>query len=300
MELRSLLQLAYVGATTILLKRKRPLVGSIILTDKCNLACKHCAVSNITSIIYPYAQIRAEMQGLYTEGVRILFFYGGEPFLWRNQGRTLRDLVIEAKQIGFLLVNVVTNGTLQVDLPEADLVMVSLDGGKEKHNAIRGETYDRILANIEQASKENVCLYMAINQINKGDIKAVCETAVRTKNVKAVSFNFHTPYPGTEQLKLSRADKQVCADKIAQLIDAGYPILNLKSALPYIVDNTFSTPCYQCVVVENGGKCVCGRCIGIEGLCAECGFFFAAEFSLLFKGNLKVTWDLLRTYLKYI
>lgn len=300
MELRSLLQLAYVGATTILLKRKRPLVGSIILTDKCNLACKHCAVSNITSIIYPYAQIRAEMQGLYTEGVRILFFYGGEPFLWRNQGRTLRDLVIEAKQIGFLLVNVVTNGTLQVDLPEADLVMVSLDGGKEKHNAIRGETYDRILANIEQASKENVCLYMAVNQINKGDIKAVCETAVRTKNVKAVSFNFHTPYPGTEQLKLSRADKQVCADKIAQLIDAGYPILNLKSALPYIVDNTFPTPCYQCVVVENGGEWVCGRCIGIEGLCAECDFFFAAEFSLLFKGNLKVTWDLLRTYLKYI
>jgi MoaA/NifB/PqqE/SkfB family radical SAM enzyme len=23
-------------------------LGSIILTDKCNLACKHCAVSNIT------------------------------------------------------------------------------------------------------------------------------------------------------------------------------------------------------------------------------------------------------------
>ena len=52
------------------------------------------------------------MQWLYAEGVRILFFYGGEPFLWRNQGHTLRDLVIEAKQIGFLLVNVVTNGTI--------------------------------------------------------------------------------------------------------------------------------------------------------------------------------------------
>ena len=300
MELRSLLQLAYFGATTILFKRKRPLVGSIILTDKCNLACKHCAVSNITSIIYPYPQIRAEMQWLYAEGVRILFFYGGEPFLWRNQGHTLRDLVIEAKQIGFLLVNVVTNGTLQVGLPEADLVMVSLDGGKEKHNEIRGESYDRIIANIEKASRENVCLYMAINQVNKGEVGAVCETAVHTKNVKAVSFNFHTPYPGTEWLKLSRTEKQACADQIAELIDAGYPILNLKSALPYIVDNTFPTPCYQCIVVENGEKWVCGRCIDIEGLCAECGFFFAAEFSLLFKGNVKVMWDLFRTYLKYI
>ena len=240
------------------------------------------------------------MQWLYAEGVRILFFYGGEPFLWRNQGHTLRDLVIEAKQIGFLLVNVVTNGTLQVDLPEADLVMVSLDGGKEKHNEIRGDSYDRIIANIEKASRGNVCLYMAINQINKGEIRAVCETAAHTKNVQAVSFNFHTPYPGTERLKLSRTEKQACADQIVQLIDAGYPILNLKSALPYIVNNTFPTPCYQCIVVENGDKWVCGRCIDIEGLCAECGFFFAAEFSLLFKGNVKVIWDLLRTYLKYI
>lgn len=48
MELRSLLQLAYFGATTIIFKRKRPLLGSIILTDQCNLACKHRAVSNIT------------------------------------------------------------------------------------------------------------------------------------------------------------------------------------------------------------------------------------------------------------
>jgi hypothetical protein len=141
---------------------------------------------------------------------------------------------------------------------------------------------------------------MAINQINKSDIGAVCETTVRTKNVKAVSFNFHTPYPGTEQLKLSRIEKQACANQIAELIDAGYPILNLKSALPYIVNNTFPTPCYQCIVVENGEKWVCGRCIDIEGLCAECGFFFAAEFSLLFKGNMKVLRDLLRTYLKYI
>ena len=300
MELSSLLKLSYLGITTVLFKREKPILGSIILTDKCNLSCRHCAVKNITVVIYPYAQIKAEMQKLYSDGIRILFFYGGEPFLWEDHGVTLRDLVLEAKMLGFLLVNVVTNGTLGLDLPEADLILVSLDGGREKHNEIRGETYDLILKNIEDAPLDNICLYMAINQINKGDIEEVCETARHAKNVRAVSFNFHTPYPGTEYLKLSRGEKQDCCDRIEGLIDAGYPVLNLRSVFPYLVNNTFKTPCRQCVIMENGSQWVCGRCIDIKGLCAECGFFFAAEFSLLFGGNLKVMVDMFKTYKRYI
>jgi MoaA/NifB/PqqE/SkfB family radical SAM enzyme len=300
MELSSLLKLSYLGITTVLFKRENPLLGSIILTDKCNLSCRHCAVKNITAVIYPYAQIKAEMQKLYSDGIRILFFYGGEPFLWEDHGVTLRDLVIEAKMLGFLLVSVVTNGTLGLDLPEADLILVSLDGGQEKHNEIRGETYDLILENIKNAPSDNICLYMAINQINKSDIEEVCETARHAKNVWAVSFNFHTPYPGTEHLKLSREEKQDCCGRMAGLIDAGYPVLNLKSVFPYLVNNTFKTPCRQCVIMENGRQWVCGRCIDIKGLCQECGFFFAAEFSLLFGGNLNVIIDMLKTYKRYI
>lgn len=299
MKSGSLLKFVYYGITTVLFKRKKPILGSIILTDKCNLVCRHCAVSNKTGVVYPYKQIKAEMQKLYTDGIRILLFYGGEPFLWGDNGITLRDLVKEAKQLGFALVNVVTNGTFTLDLPEADLILVSLDGGREKHNEIRGDTYDLILANIEAASA-NVCLYMAINQINKDDIEEVCGTAGQTKNVKAISFNFHTPYPGTEYLKLTREQKQNCCDRIAASIRKGYPILNLQSAFPYIANNTFKTPCYQCMIMENGKLWVCGRCIDIEGLCQECGFFFAAEYSLIFSGNLKVIFDMFKTYLKYI
>ena len=296
MKLNYLLELSYLGITTVFFKRENPILGSIILTDKCNLSCRHCAVGNITAVVYPYSQIKAEMQKLFSDGIRILFFYGGEPFLWQDHGINLRDLVIEAKQLGFFLVSVVTNGTFKLDLPEADLIMVSLDGGREKHNTIRGDTYDIILDNIKDAASDNICLYMALNQINKFDIEEVCETARRSKNVKAVSFNFHTPYPGTEYLKLNREEKQDCCDRIAKLIDEGYPVLNLKSAFPYLVNNTFKTPCRQCVIMENGRMWVCGRCIDIKGLCEECGFFFAAEFSLLFGGNLNVIVDMFRTY----
>ena len=53
-------------------------------------------------------------------------------------------------------------------------------------------------------------------------------------------------------------------------------------------------------VIENGKISTCGRCIEIEGLCDECGYFFVAEYTLLFKGNIKIIFDMLKTYLKYI
>ena len=120
------------------------------------------------------------------------------------------------------------------------------------------------------------------------------------KNVRAVSFNFHTPYHGTEELALTKAEKKECCDTIARMMDEGAPVFNLKSAFPYLINNTFPTPCRQCLVIENGTVSVCGRCIDVEGLCDNCGYFFVAEYTLIFGGNLRVIFEMLQTYLKYI
>ena len=300
MKLSSFVRFASFGVKTILLRKKDPILGTVIVTDKCNLSCKHCSVNNITAIVHPYAQIKSEMQTLYDMGVRILFFCGGETFLWRDGDKTLRDLVVEAKRMGFLIVNVVTNGTYPIDLPEADLILLSLDGDRQRHNAIRGDTYDTIMHNIANATADNICFYMAINKINKDAVRHVCQTARDTKNVRAVSFNFHTPYPDTAALALSREDKQRCCNDILEMMKQGAPVFNLKAAFPYLVDNKFPTPCHQCVVMENGKLSVCGRCIDVPGLCDRCGYFFVAEYTLLFRGNIKIIFEMLKTYLKYI
>ncbi len=300
MKLSSFLYFANFGIKTVLFRKKDPILGTIILTDKCNLKCRHCSVNNITAVVHPYKQIRQEMALLYKMGVRILFFCGGETFLWQDSGKTLRDLVIEAKQTGFLIVNTVTNGTFPIDLPEADLILLSLDGNREKHNQIRGNTYDTIMNNIQHASSDNICFYMAVNQINKNTIKDVCQKAMRLPNVRAASFNFHTPYPDTKELALSREEKSRCCAVITQMMKKGAPVFNLKSSFPYLINNTFPTPCHQCVVMENGKLSVCGRCIDVPGLCSQCGYFFVAEYTLLFRGNVKIIWEMLRTYLKYI
>ena len=128
MKLSSFLHFAAFGVRTILLREKKPILGTVIVTDRCNLKCRHCSVHDLTSVDHPYEQIRREMELLYHMGVRILFFCGGETFLWHDGARTVRDLVVEAKKMGFLLVNVVTNGTFPIDLPEADLIL--LEGQK--------------------------------------------------------------------------------------------------------------------------------------------------------------------------
>lgn len=300
MKISSFMPLARFGVRTVLFHKKDPILGTVIVTDKCNLKCKHCSVNNITAVIHPYAQIKGEMQQLFEMGIRILFFCGGETFLWSDSGKNIRDLVVEAKQMGFLIVNVVTNGTFPIDLPEADLILLSLDGDKERHNEVRGDTYDTIMENIANATSDNICFYMAVNQINKNAIEHVCRTARDTKNVRAVSFNFHTPYPDTRELALSKEDKAACCKMIEKMMKEGCPVFNLKSAFPYIINNTFPTPCYQCVVIENGKISTCGRCIEVPGLCDECGYFFVAEYTLLFKGNLKIIFEMMRTYLKYV
>lgn len=300
MKLSSFLRFAGFGVSTVLFRRKKPILGTVIVTDKCNLKCRHCSVNNITAVMHPWDKLVGEMRTLYGMGVRILFFCGGETLLWRDGERTVRDLVVKAKETGFLIVNIVTNGTFPIDLPEADLILLSVDGDRERHNLIRGDTYDLIMKNVRNATADNICFYMAINKLNKETVADVCRAARDTPNVRAVSFNFHTPYPDTAELALTREEKAECCGVISRMIDEGVPVFNLRAAFPYIIDNSFPTPCYQCVVIEDGKISVCGRCIDVPGLCERCGYFFVAEYTLLFRGDLRITAEMLRTYLKYI
>lgn len=289
--------LAY-GIRTKLLKQVSPFVGSIILTDRCNLACRHCAVANLQGTLYPLAAIRAEMTMLYQAGVRVLLFYGGEPFLWTSQGKTVRDLVIEAKTMGFLLVSIVTNGTHPLEVPEADLILVSLDGDAAHHDAIRGQTYDLILKHIRAAPARNLALYMAVNRTNLTAVGAVLKLSAQLPQVTGCAFNLHTPYPGTEALALTREEKLRVCREITEAKRAGAPVLNLVRAFPALIEHRFMAPCQACIIVENGQTWPCGRCSEIPGLCGQCGFAFAAEVSLLARWNLPVLAEFFRTWRK--
>ncbi|KEI03130.1 metallo cofactor biosynthesis protein [Clostridium botulinum] len=300
MKFNNFLYLSGFGLKTIFHKLKNPILGTIILTDYCNLSCKHCAVNNINKIMYPFDDIVDEMYKMYNEGIRILFFCGGETLLWEDNDKCIRDLIVKAKQIGFFIVNIVTNGTIDLNIPEADIIFLSLDGIKNNHNLIRGDTFDKIMDNVSKAPNSNICVYMAVNNMNYMDIREVTKLVRDNPNLNSISFNLHTPYKGTEKLALTKEQKIYIAKVIKNMIKEKYPIFNLASALDYYIENKWDKPCYQCVVSENKKRYVCGRCVEIDGLCDECGYLFAVEFSLLCKGKVKVILDMFRTYLKYV
>ena len=300
MKIKDFLSLTSFGIKTILFKLKKPILGTVILTDNCNLSCRHCAVNNINKIMYPYEDIVSEMKSFYSEGIRILFFCGGETLLWEDKGKNVRDLIKVAKDIGFLIVNIVTNGTIDLDIPEADVIFLSLDGIKENHNFIRGDTFDKIMNNVSKSPKSNICVYMAVNNVNYKDIEGLCQIVNENPNLNSISFNFHTPYEGTESLSLSPEQKSEAVNTIKSMIKKGYPVFNLYSALDYYLKNKWERPCFQCVVSENKRRYVCGRCAEIDGLCENCGYLFAVEFSLLCRGNVRVIFDMVKTYLKYV
>lgn len=300
MKIKDIVYFSLFGIKTILFKKREPILGTIILTDYCNLSCKHCSVNNINKVLYPYENIRSEMEELYKDGVRILFFCGGETLLWESSGKTIKDLVKEAKEIGFLIVNLVTNGTIDLNIPGADIIFLSLDGTRERHNYIRGNTYDKIMDNVSKVENSNICVYMAVNDTNKEDIRELCEIVRENPNLNSISFNFHTPYEKNDTLVLSKGDKSKVVDEIKELIKEGYPIFNLSYSLDRYLLGDWKRPCYQCVVVENGKRFICGRCVEIEGLCEECGYLFASEFSMLFNGDPRIIFEVLKTYLKYV
>ena len=53
MKLSSFAYFAWFGVRTILFRQRKPILGTVILTDKCNLHCKHCSVNNLTAVVHP-------------------------------------------------------------------------------------------------------------------------------------------------------------------------------------------------------------------------------------------------------
>ena len=265
--------------------KKKPLQSVIFISDKCNLSCKHCSVYNHTEPkVKTFAHLVEEMKYCYSLGSRFIDFEGGEPFIWEDEGRTVDDLVDEAKRLGFFSCTITTNAQKPFPHSHADSIWVSLDGIGEYHERVRGKgTFERLEKNIATCGHKALSANMAVNTLNWQSVGETIEYVKKSPYFKSISFSLHTPFAGTEYLALDEEHRLQVLDTILAYKKKGYPIMNSSIGLRKMKKLDFEPQCWVTNFIFSDGTRK-PQCIGNEqGVCSQCGFGMAGEMNALFR-----------------
>jgi MoaA/NifB/PqqE/SkfB family radical SAM enzyme len=285
-------QMAYYGSWLLRSKLgdKRPLVNTMIINYDCNLRCKHCAiVANLDKFPpphrIPYDQAVEEMSEHYQKGCRILFFEGGEPTLWRDGERDLRDLIKAGREIGYFVIGYTTNGT-NVIYEESDVISVSLDGPREVHDLIRCPgTYDALMTNLAKTGHPNVFANMVVMKQNLDKVEETVRIVAGNERIRGIMLNFITPPP--KDIALTLDEKERVVDLALKLKKEGLPILNTTKALKEMLIEDYTERCpywiSDFVLPDRSHYHGCPA----EGTdaCKECGFDAVREYRLITMGS---------------
>ncbi len=252
-----------------------PLIRGLVLTNRCNLRCRHCRLGDHGEKDLDFSEVRAAIDDYYEEGGRCLYLEGGEPFIWQDGPKGIEDIVRYARQRGYLTVVVYTNGTLPIQT-SADTVFVSVDGLQSTHDSLRGKSFDRIMGNIRESTHPSIFINYTINQCNKDDVRGFCEYIHPMQNIRGTFFYFHTPYYGYDELFLPPEERERMLHTLLELRQK-YRILNSRAGLHAVLRNDWKRPMGNCSVYEKGTIYNCCRYPNDPELCRQCGYLSYAE-----------------------
>ena len=260
---------------------KNPLICGLVLHNKCNLRCRHCAVIDRPAASMSYADTIKVIDKYYSDGGRCLYLEGGEPFLWRDNSFSLENVVSYAKGRGYFAVIIYTNGTLPLE-SGADTIFVSLDGLKKTHDNLRGKSFEKIICNIKNSTHPSIYINYTINSVNKNEVTDFCEYVDKIKQIKGTFFYFHTPYYGYDDLYLEITIRNEILRRLIEL-KSRYKILNSSAGLKSAIRNDWKKNLDICIVYENGRYYKCCRENNSGTLCNDCGYLSYAEIDQVLK-----------------
>ncbi len=259
------------------LRRPEPLIYGIAVTDRCNLDCRGCRVSNTGRPDMTWEHLLATMQDAFSRGFRELYFSGGEPMLWRDGEHTLETAIIEAKRIGFFHVHVYTNGTLGLDT-SADLVWVSMDGLPGTFELRRGDHFDQVESAIRAAPHPKIAVIYVIDRNTVDGIEQFLRWVRDTRlPILGVMFYFHTPYYGRDELFLPAGERAPIIDSLLRGIRSGLPVLNSKAGLLALKSGDWPRRLPVSSVMDIDGEYVC--CRASDETCEDCGYAACTEIT---------------------
>ena len=261
-----------------IVRRNRPFILGLVITDICNLACKHCRVANIYHTSMSFNDVKKHLLEQYAQGVRYLYLEGGEPYLWRDKDYRLADIVKFAKNTGYFRVHVYTNGTARLD-DSPDFTWVSVDGIGDTFTEIRGIPVDNVLEHIRGFSGRCGIVY-TVNTINYKHIHNFLSYIDRELPGIRVMFYFHTPYYGKDYLFLSKTQRSEAVDTIVDSKRKGLPVMNSYAGLKAMDSGNYFHPTNLWRVIDIKGEYQCCRAYGDPDVCENCGYSTCAEIVL--------------------
>lgn len=261
----------------VLLRHPEPLIYGIALTDRCNLTCRGCHVSNTGRRDMTWDEVVAAMRNAWDRGFRELYFSGGEPMLWRDANHTLADAIVEAKRIGFFHVHVYTNGLFGLE-KSADLVWVSMDGLPGIYERRRGNHFHEVERAVRAGSHPKTAVIYVIDRNTAEGIEPFLRWVLDTRfPVIGVMFYFHTPYYGYDELFLSANERAPIIDRLLLCIQAGLPIINSRAGLLALRSGDWPRRFPISSVIDVDGESVC--CRASDEVCADCGYAACTELT---------------------
>ncbi len=268
-------------ANNLIFHKTTPLICGLVVTNNCNLHCRQCRIASRGAMNLSFEEIKTAIDEFYEEGGRTLYIQGGEPFIWQDRDHTLDDIINYAQKTGYFSSIIYTNGTFPLN-SAADTIFVSIDGLRETHDLLRGESFDRIVNNIRNSQHPSLYINYTINNHNKNEIEEFCEYIKGIKQLKGIFFYFHTPYYGIDELYIEPAERNEILLKLLKY-KKKYKILNSRAGLKSALRNDWKRPLNICRVYEEGKTYKCCRYPGNLELCRNCGYLSYAEIDQALK-----------------
>lgn len=252
---------------------RHPLFVQVLVTGRCNLACAYCELPPMRFAEMTDDEVSGVLDDLCASGMRKVSFTGGEPLLRGALPAWIRR--VKARGV---FANVITNGWFLEERAEelgaADLVVVSVDGRKEAHDATRGPgSHARAIQGIEACRRLGVRV-MTSTVLHRGtvtDIAWVLDLARQADGVAIFQPIEFAPgcWPSrAEDLALAPEEMRTTYARLIEFRRAGAPVAYSRWFLERAARGQAPDPCRMagrlfCSVLPDGRVVPCNVLLGL-------------------------------------
>jgi len=257
----------------------------INLTEKCNLTCKHCYITNKNLLDFPLEKVKDIINEFYKlQGIKVILT-GGEPYLYPN----LKELLTYLLDIPIQKL-MLTNATLIKEKPELlDLlkqnyfdIYVSIDGLKSTHNDFRD-------ANCFQDSLDGIKLLL------ESDITTSINTMVHKQNITEFDEMLQL-INSLGKIKNWSIDIPTFDESISKEIRKKYEISFEEGG------NILRDYGWGVIYESEASNLACGpnlMAIDVLGMVTKCGFFYEDNVGNVLDLGVKKSWKFIQEKLNW-